>query len=52
MGLAAFVLAAIDAIGSWLGWSLTSVSWSPLLFVILGFLFVTLEGLERTGDRS
>lgn len=47
LGLLSFLLAALDVACSLFGISLTSVSWSPLIFLVLGFLFVILEALER-----
>ena len=46
-GLMLFMIAAVDAVCSLLGWSLTDYSWSPVIFGTLGFLLVTLEALER-----
>lgn len=50
LGMIAFALAMIDGAGTVLGYRLTDVSWSPLLFAILGLLFVTLEAGPRTND--
>jgi hypothetical protein len=47
LGMLAFLMAAVDAICRLFGWPLTTLSWSPLLFVVLGFVFVTLEAWVR-----
>jgi hypothetical protein len=52
LGMILFLLAAFDAVGSLFGWSLTALSWSPLIFLVLGFLLVTLEELERESKPS
>jgi hypothetical protein len=50
LGLLCFLLAALDVATSLLGLRFTSVSWSPLVFVLLGGLFFTLESLQQ-GNR-
>jgi hypothetical protein len=47
LGIIGFVLAVVDGVGWLFGFPLTAVSWSPLLFVALGFLFLTLENWQR-----
>ena len=47
LGMLAFLMAAVDGTCRLFGWPLTTLSWSPLLFVVLGFVFVTLEAWER-----
>jgi hypothetical protein len=47
LGLISLLLAAVDLICGLFGLSLTAVSWSPLLFGALGFMFICLEGIER-----
>ena len=47
LGMLAFLMAAVDATCRLFGWPLTTLSWSPVLFVVLGFVFVTLEAWER-----
>jgi len=47
LGLISLVLAVVDLICGLFGLSLTAVSWSPLLFGALGFMFICLEGIER-----
>ena len=50
LGLLCFLLAALDVVSSLLGLHLTSVSWSPLVFMLLGGLFFALESLQQS-DR-
>ena len=50
LGLLCFLLAALDVATALLGIRFTSVSWSPLVFMLLGGLFFTLESLQH-GDR-
>lgn len=50
LGLLCFALAALDLVASLFGFRLTSVGWSPLLFVILGVMFLVLE-TPRRDDR-
>ena len=52
LGMMLFLLAAFDAVGSLCGWSLTALSWSPLLFFVIGFLLVALDALERQSKPS
>jgi hypothetical protein len=47
LGLICFVLAALDAATMMLGLSFTSVGWSPMIFLLLGGLFFTLESLQQ-----
>ena len=47
LGLISLLLAVVDLICGLFGLSLTAVSWSPLLFGALGFMFICLEGFER-----
>jgi len=47
LGLLCFLLAALDAVTALLGVRFTSVSWSPLVFLLLGGLFFTLESLQQ-----
>ena len=47
LGLLCFLLAALDLATSLLGLPFTSVSWSPLVFMLLGGLFFTLESLQQ-----
>jgi hypothetical protein len=47
LGLISLLLAAVDLICGLFGLSLTAVTWSPLLFGALGFMFICLEGFER-----
>jgi hypothetical protein len=49
LGLLSLLMAATDGLCSWLGHPLTSVSWSPLLFALLGGVLVALEALQRDG---
>ncbi len=49
LGLLSFLAAAVEGVCSWFGHPLTSVSWSPLLFALLGAVLVTLEALQRDG---
>lgn len=52
LGLVFWTLAAIDVVIRLLGVSLTSVAWSPVLFLVLGLLFFALEALpnQETGS--
>ena len=50
LGLLCMLLAALDFATALLGFSFTSVSWSPLVFMLLGGLFFTLESLQPS-DR-
>ena len=52
LGLISLLLAAVDLICGFFGLSLTAVSWSPLLFGALGFMFICLEGIERGSAPS
>jgi hypothetical protein len=52
MGMMAFLMAALDAICRLFGWPLTTLSWSPLLFAVLGFALVALEAWERESGPS
>jgi hypothetical protein len=52
LGLLSFLMAAIDAACTWFGHPLTSVSWSPLLFAVLGGVLVTLEAVQRDSRPS
>ncbi len=47
LGLVFWTLAAIDVVIRLLGVSLTSVAWSPVLFLVLGLLFFALEALPN-----
>jgi hypothetical protein len=49
LGLLCFLVAAVDAATALLGLPLTSVSWSPIVFVLLGALFFALESLQPNG---
>ena len=50
LGILCFTLAALDVVTALLGLRFTSVSWSPLVFMLLGGLFFTLESLQHS-DR-
>jgi hypothetical protein len=50
LGLLCFLFAALDVVSSLLGLHLTSVSGSPLVFMLLGGLFFALESLQQS-DR-
>jgi hypothetical protein len=52
VGMLAFLMAALDATCRLFGWPLTTLSWSPLLFVVLGFALVALEAWERDSSPS
>jgi hypothetical protein len=41
------LFAALDGACTLAGWPLTTLSWSPALFLVLGFVLITLESLER-----
>jgi hypothetical protein len=47
LGLISLLLGAADLICGFVGVSFTAVSWSPLVFGALGFMFICLEGFER-----
>ena len=47
LGLLCFLFAALDIVSSLLGLHMTSVSWSPLVFMLLGGLFFALESLQQ-----
>jgi hypothetical protein len=46
-GLLCFLLAALDLLTSLVGLPLTSVGWSPVVFLALGGLLFALEALQR-----
>lgn len=46
LGMLAFLIAVLDIAFALFGWPLTTLSWSPVVFVALGFLFVTLEAWQ------
>ena len=50
LGLICVGLAALDLATLMLGFSFTSVGWSPMVFLLLGGLFLTLNSLQQ-GDR-
>jgi hypothetical protein len=50
-GVIAFILAMVDGVGVLLGYRLTDVSWSPLVFAVLGLLFVMLEARPKPDRR-
>ena len=50
LGLLCFLLAALDLATALVGLPLTSVEWSPMVFMLLGGLFLALGALPR-GDR-
>jgi hypothetical protein len=52
LGLVLFIIAAVDAVCSLLGWSLTAYGWSPVIFGTLGFLLIALEALERDSSPA
>jgi hypothetical protein len=52
LGVMLFVIAALDAALALFGWSLTALSWSPLIFFVIGFLLITLDALERESKPS
>jgi len=52
LGLLLLLFAAVDAACSLAGWPLTTLSWSPALFCVLGFVLITLESLEGESRRS
>jgi hypothetical protein len=52
VGMLAFLMAALDATCRLLGWPLTTLGWSPLLFAALGFALVALEAWERHSSSS
>ena len=52
LGIILFLLAAVDAACALFGWSLTALSWSPVIFLVLGFLLIALEALERESKPS
>ena len=47
LGLLCSLLAALDLVSSLVGLPLTSVGWSPLVFMLLGGLFFALEALQH-----
>jgi hypothetical protein len=47
IGLLCFLLAALDLVTSLVGLPLTSVGWSPVVFMLLGGSFFALEALQR-----
>ena len=47
LGLLCFLLAALDLASSLIGVPLTSVGWSPMVFMLLGGLFFALDALQR-----
>jgi hypothetical protein len=47
IGMLAFLMAALDATCRLFDWPLTTLSWSPLVFIVLGFALVALEAWER-----
>ena len=47
LGLVSLLMAVIDLVSGLFGLALTAISWSPLLFAALGFMFIYLEGIER-----
>lgn len=47
LGLLCFLLGALDLVTSLLGLPLTSVGWSPVVFMLLGALFLALEAMQR-----
>ena len=51
LGLLCFLLAALDLVTSLVGLPLTSVGWSPVVFMLLGSLLFALEALQRR-DRA
>ena len=52
LGMVLLLFAAVDAACSLAGWPLTTISWSPALFFVLGFVLITLEALERESKPS
>lgn len=50
LGLLCFLFAALDLVSALLGLHITSVRWSPLVFMLLGGLFFALESLQQS-DR-
>jgi hypothetical protein len=52
VGMLAFLMAALDATSRLFGWPLTTLSWSPLLFVVLGFALVALEAWQQQSDAA
>lgn len=47
IGVLCLLLAVLDLSTSLLGLPLTSVAWSPAVFMLLGGLFFALEALQR-----
>lgn len=47
LGIALLMLGGIDAVLELFGASIMAPSWSPLLLVVLGLLFVALESRPR-----
>jgi hypothetical protein len=52
IGVLCLLLAALDLLTSLLGLPLTSVEWSPVVFVLLGGLFFALEALQRRNRQD
>jgi hypothetical protein len=52
LGLLCFLLAALDLATSLVGLPLTSVGWSPMVFMLLGGLFFALGALQRDDRPS
>ncbi len=52
LGLLCFLLAALDLVSSCIGVPLTSVGWSPMVFMLLGGLLFALAGLQRRDRPS
>ena len=48
LGLIAFLIAAIDIATSLAGLPFTSVGWSPLVFILIGVILLTLEFTRPT----
>jgi hypothetical protein len=52
LGLMCFLLAGLDVATALLDVSFTSVSWSPLVFMLLGGLFFALDSLQQSDRRQ
>ncbi len=52
LGLLCFLLAVLDLASSFIGVPLTSVGWSPMVFMLLGGLFFALDALQRRDRPS
>jgi hypothetical protein len=52
LGLLCCLLAVLDLVTSLVGLPLTSVEWSPVVFMLLGGLFFALEALQRRDRPS